>query len=134
LQDGVDDALALDSIASRFHATHERLYAFRLDRPISVVNLHLVATMALAKPELAPLDTQGRDATRARRARREVGFDKHGWQRTEVIDLRYWPVDTEQAGPCILQGADTAMAVPPGYTAHLDAYGNVRVRRNEARA
>lgn len=129
-----DDDMALDAIAQRFHATHERLYAFRLDRPIGVVNLHLVATMPLPKPELAPLDVQGRELSRARRPSRDVGFDKHGWKRAEIIDLRYWPIDTTQAGPCVLQGLDTAMVVPPGYTAQLDTFGNVRVRRKETKA
>ena len=53
----------------------------------------------------------------------------NGWLDAELLnrsDLR-----TPAPGPCIVEEYDSTCLVPPGWTARLDAYGNIAITRSE---
>jgi N-methylhydantoinase A len=55
---------------------------------------------------------------------------RSGWLDAELInrsDLR-----TPRRGPCIVEEYDSTCLVPPGWTAHLDTYGNIAIARSES--
>ena len=55
LPDGAVDAGAVDAVRETFHAAYEREYTYRLDAPIELVGVHLVAIGEVGKLEPAEL-------------------------------------------------------------------------------
>jgi N-methylhydantoinase A len=122
--DGQPAAAALADAADRFEAEHERVYGHR-DRPerIELVNLRLVAR-AVRDPLPERLQRVGRPAPGAGGTRPAYFGRQHGVLETRVVGRdRLGP--SPQGGPLIIEEYDATTIVPPGWTARLDALGNI---------
>ncbi len=120
-----DLALAAD----RFHAAHEKLYTYRLDAELQVVNLHLVAYVAVDKPGLPEKPQTGIRPEDAILHVRKVDFDRHGIHDAAIYDgLRLEP-GMKFGGPAVVQEASVSMVVPPDYAVTVDSYGNYHAGR-----
>ena len=53
---------ALDDLAARFGLAHERIYGFKLDQPVELVNLRAVGVGTVQKINLPKFDKEGPDA------------------------------------------------------------------------
>lgn len=123
-QDGEIDIAAT---ADAFHAAHEKRFTYRLDNAIEVVNFHLVATIAVNKPELAEKPVTGRALGDAVIATRTVDFDQHGIHEATIYDgLRLEPGMAFQ-GPAIIQEPSVTCVVPPPHRVTIDKYGNYHI-------
>jgi N-methylhydantoinase A len=128
LPSGPISAPALAEWTERFHADHERQYAFRLDAAVEIVTFHLVGRGLVSKPELPRLpDLQGSPAN-AVRGERDVDFDAFGIHATTIYERDNLAAGAEIAGPAIVEEAATTLLVPPGWRVRVDAFGNLRVR------
>ena len=59
----------LDDLAGRFGLAHERIYGFKLDQPVELVNLRAVGVGAVQKIDLPKFEKEGaRCGGRRRRA------------------------------------------------------------------
>ena len=126
----VDKALA-DEVAEAFHAAHEQLYGycFRGDprQQVEWVNLRVSGIGPIRRPELRELPPGDGDAERARTGTRPVYFE----------DLRdtpvYWRPDLAPGdvlhGPAVIEEFGSTIPLHPGFTARIDAFGNVLVTR-----
>lgn len=47
------------------------------------------------------------------------------WIKAKVLNREHLNADTRISGPAILEEYDTTVFVPPGYTIHGDANGNI---------
>jgi N-methylhydantoinase A len=120
---GLEQLGAVSSIAADFEDEHERTYGYRdsQDR-VEVVSFRVVAHVAetLAPPVVEPRrsDTQ---------TSRSAYFGReHGTLPTPVLDRG----DLDQhprPGPLIVEEYDATTIVPPGWSARLDAYANIRL-------
>jgi len=118
---------ALAEAAALFHEAHERRFTYRLDNPIELVNFHVVATVAVDKPELAQRPITGAAVETAVMGSREVDFDQHGIHDSVIYDgLRMEP-NMRIAGPAIIQEPAVTLVVPPGKTVEIDRFGNYHV-------
>ena len=60
------EADALEKLEERFHAAHEQRYGYRMDdEPVELVNLRLIATVPVEKPELEEPGPEGRCRNRS---------------------------------------------------------------------
>src|SRR5207244_1235452 len=72
LPDGAIDGAAVGEIAERFHTAYEREYTYRLEAPIELVGIHVVAIAEVGKLAPAPLPVTGRPLDEALKGRRAV--------------------------------------------------------------
>ena len=120
-----DASAVLAALPEAFGAEHERSYGFRAPagEPMEIVSLSLIAR---GVPEQARLPGRIPPARTDTPAQRRAWFDGHGWCDTPVISragLSLTPI----AGPLIVQEYDATCLVPPGCSARLDDFGNIRL-------
>ena len=116
--------------AERFHAAHEKRYTYRLDTGLQVVNLHLVASVAVDKPELLEKPQTGMKPEDAVTGIRTVDFDRNGIHEATIYDgLRLEP-GMEFQGPAVVQEPAVSMVVHPDYRVNIDRFGNYHATRS----
>jgi N-methylhydantoinase A len=125
LPDGPIDAAAMAVIRETFRADYEREYTYRLDAPIELVGVHLVAIAEVGKLAPAELPRTGRTLDRARKTRREVDFVAGGVHLADVFAGELLEPGASFAGPAIVETAGSTTVVHPGWSASVDAYGNL---------
>jgi N-methylhydantoinase A len=95
---------------------------------VRLVNLRVAAIGKRSRFDLAAL-APGPEASvpAAERGARNVWFG--GWQEARIYDRLLLPVGAEIPGPAILEQPDATIVVDPGFTARIDRFGNVILRR-----
>jgi N-methylhydantoinase A len=115
----------LEGMAARFHAAHERRYAYRMeDEVVELVNLRLVATVPREEPELAEASPRRDGSPRRRRA-----CVDGGWRELDVYDRGALGVGSELEGPAVVEFAESTLLVRPGWRATVDEIGTVNLER-----
>lgn len=115
--------------AKRFHAAHEKRYTYRLDTGLQVVNLHLVANVAVDKPDFLEKAQTGTRPEDAVLHVRKVDFDPGGIHDAVIYDgLRLEP-GMKFNGPAVVQEPSVSMVVPPDYGVTVDRFGNYHAER-----
>jgi N-methylhydantoinase A len=125
LAPGHVDAAAITATIETFHESYEREYTYRLDAPIELVGIHLVATAAVGKLEPPRLPTTGRVLADAIKGRRQVDYAPEGVHEATVVDGSLLEPGMGATGPAIVETAGTTIVVRPGDEYRVDPYGNV---------
>lgn len=121
------DADDLEKLAERFHDAHERRYGYRMEEePVELVNLRLVATDPVEKPELREPEPEGE----AEIGRREANFDGE-WQEVPVFSRDRMGVGSEVSGPAVVEFAESTCIVRPGWRGAIDEVGNLILERDD---
>jgi len=121
------DADAPEELETRFHAAHEGRYGYRMeDEPVELVNLRLVATVAVEKPALDEPGPSG-EATAGRRA---ANFDGE-WREVSVFDREKMGKGSEVEGPAIVEFREATCVVRPGWRGAVDGVGNLVLERED---
>lgn len=124
------DRIDVAALVDRFHAAHEQRYTYRLDASVELVNFHLVATLPVAKPELADRDPG--DGADALLGRRRVDFDADGVHDAAILAGARLRPGERIPGPAIVQEPSVTLVVPPGWHVSVDRLGNYHLTRLEA--
>jgi N-methylhydantoinase A len=122
----VDDA-AIQSMIEHFHAAYEREYTYRLDAPVEIVGLHLVASAEVGKLEMIALPKTGATIEQAVKGRRDVDYALEGVHAAVIYDLEKLEPGMSFAGPAILEDPGTTVVIHPGNRVSIDAYGNTHI-------
>ena len=115
----------LAAIAEDFHSTYEREYTYRLDAPVEMVGLHVVATAEVGKLTLAEAALGSEDAGPAQRGEREVDFATAGVHGAAIYDGEALRPGMRFEGPAIVETSGTTAVIHPGDAARVDGYGNL---------
>ncbi|MBX6388188.1 MAG: hydantoinase/oxoprolinase family protein [Frankia sp.] len=119
----------LAAVRERFEEAHAARYGHRSpERPVEVVALRLVATVAGVAPALAapPADP----AAAARRTRRDAWFpDGAGWRPVEVVPRAALGPGEAVTGPAIVEFAEATLVVRPGWDGVVDHVGTLVLER-----
>jgi N-methylhydantoinase A len=118
---------ALADLIARFHAVHEREYTYRLDAPVEIVGLHLVASAEVGKLQLAPLPKTGASLAAALKARRMVDYALEGAHEADIYDAEKLEPGMSFVGPAVIEDPATTVVVHPGQSVSIDAYGNIDI-------
>lgn len=124
------DGIDIDATAAAFHAAHEKRFTYRLENAIEIVNFHLVATVEVAKPELAEKKSTGRTLDNARMGTRTVDFDQHGIHEAQIYDGLKLEPGMEFNGPAVIQEPSVTCVVPPPHRVSIDTFGNYHIHLN----
>jgi N-methylhydantoinase A len=118
----------LDDLAARFGAAHERLYGFRLDQPVEIVNLRAVGSGEVARAQFPKFELGGPDASGAMIEQTQVYF-AGGFVNTSIYDRAKLTAGCEIVGPAIVTQKDSTTVIHPGHVGRVDAYLNVLIDR-----
>jgi len=113
----------LDAIAAAFHREHEQLYEHAdPEAPCQVINQRLVVVGESPKPQVAEIERSTEPPTPLDRM--QVFYDGH---RHEAALYRRSDLRAGQrfAGPAVVLQDDCTTCVLGGFTAEVDAYGNL---------
>ena len=123
------DALSnggMKDIADRFGAIHERLYGFKLDAPVEVVNLRAVGTGRVVKVKFPKFDKQDADPAPALVEQHRVFFDGN-FVTANIYDRNLLAAGNRVAGPAVITQKDSTTLIHPGYAGEVDAYLNILI-------
>jgi N-methylhydantoinase A len=111
----------VEELRERFHTAHEQRYGYRMeDEPVELVNLRLIATVPVEKPELEE-SSPGDDAERGRR---EANFGGE-WIEVPVFDRERMGKGSEVEGPAIVEFKESTCVVRPGWRGVVDGVGTL---------
>ena len=110
-----------DELEARFHAAHEQRYGYRMDdEAVELVNLRLISTVPVDKPELAEPQPEGD----AESGRREANFGGE-WIEVPVLDRERMGEGSEVEGPAIVEFKESTCVVRPGWKGEIDNVGTL---------
>ena len=116
-----------DTLAENFHAAHERRYGYRMEEePLELVNLRLIATVPVEKPELDEKEPEGSGEAE----KRVANFDGE-WVEVPVLDRAKLGVGSEVAGPAVVEFAESTCVVRPGWDGKVDEVGTLILEREQ---
>jgi N-methylhydantoinase A len=127
LPDGPIDEAALEAVVARFHEQYEREYTYRLDAPVELVGVHVVASADVGKLTPAPLPVTGADLGQAHRGVRDVDYELAGVHAADVYDGTALEPGMAFRGPAIVETPGTVVVVRPGDAVRMDEYGNLHI-------
>jgi len=115
----------LEDLEERFHAAHDQRYGYRMDdESVELVNLRLIATVPVEKPEPEEPPAEGE----AEPEYREVNFDGE-WQEVPVLNREQLGKGSEVVGPSIVEFAESTCVVRPGWRGSVDGVGTLVLER-----
>jgi N-methylhydantoinase A len=129
LAHGPATAETVADLISRFHTIYEREYTYRLDAPVEIVGLHLVAAAEVGKLQLAPLTKTGAALETARKGRRLVDYATEGARQADIYDAEKLEPGMSFSGPAVIEDPGTTVVVHPGQSVAVDAYGNIHIEK-----
>jgi N-methylhydantoinase A len=120
------EADSLEKLEERFHASHEQRYGYRMeDESVELVNLRLIATVPVEKPELE--EPEGEEEG-AEGDPRQANFDGE-WQEVLVFDRERMGEGSEVSDPAIVEFKESTCVVRPGWRGVVDGVGNLILER-----
>lgn len=122
----VDDA-GLADIAAAFHALYEQEYTYRLDAPIEMVGIHLVARSEVGKLTMARAEPGDSDASPALKGHRPVDYALEGVHPAAIYDGARLRPGMAFSGPAIIEDSGTTTVIHPGNRVHIDGYSNIHI-------
>lgn len=116
---------------ARFHEQHEQEFAFRRDdTPVEIYQIGLQAIGRTPKPDFAFEETVRQDPP-APTEIRPVWFETTQWVDTPVHHRDNLACGTVLQGPAIIDQLDSTILIPPGASAEVDGYRNIRIHLEE---
>jgi N-methylhydantoinase A len=117
----------LAAIEARFHETYEREYTYRLDAPVELVGIHLVAAAEVGKLEMMSESPSGREAATALKGHRNVDYALEGIHRSAIYDGEKLDPGMALKGPAIIEHSGSTVVVHPGNRVEIDGYRNIHI-------
>jgi len=119
------EELSLEDLEERFHGAHEQRYGYRMDdESVELVNLRLIATVPVEKPEPEEPPAEGEEEA----GHREVNFDGE-WQEVPVLSREQMGKGSGVTGPAIVEFKESTCVVRPGWQGEIDGVGTLVLER-----
>ena len=119
------------TLRARFGLAHERIYGFKLDQPVELVNLRAVGVGTVQKISLPKFDKEGPDAAGAVVEQHRAYFDG-SFSSVNVYDRTKLRAGNRVRGPAIIVQMDATTVIHPNHTGEVDEYLNVLIRPDKA--
>ncbi|MHB8539407.1 MAG: hydantoinase/oxoprolinase family protein [Candidatus Acidiferrales bacterium] len=112
-----------------FHRAHEKRYGYAdTERAVEIVNVRARAIGLTPKPALVKIPRGGSESRGALMQERDVFFGGRS-VKTEIYDRSRLRAENRFRGPAIVAEYSATTVVPPGWSVHVDAYGNLAMER-----
>ncbi len=116
----------LEQLAEAFHSEHEKLFTFRLDAPIELVNLRVTVLGKSANVKAIEIEKGDGDPGGAEDGTTTVWMDGQEKQAT-LYDRSKLRAGDKIAGPAIITEMDSTTLILSGHGAHIDHLGNILI-------
>ena len=120
----------LHDLEMRFGTAHERLYGFKLEQPVELVNLRAVGTGRVDNVEFPEFPLEDRDPSAAILEQHGVYFGGNAEQ-TVIYDRSKLRAGNRITGPAVVTQKDSTTVVHPGHTGEVDQYLNILIRSDD---
>ncbi|MEZ5812186.1 MAG: hydantoinase/oxoprolinase family protein [Rhizobiaceae bacterium] len=127
LLDGTVTAKNLAGIEADFHETYEREYTYRLDAPVEMVGIHLIASAEVGKLTMTEKPKTGNDAKTVLKGSRDVDYALEGVHEAQIYDGTKLEPGMTFTGPAIVEDPGTTIVIHPGNEVEVDGFGNVHI-------
>ena len=127
LLEGDVTAETIAAIEANFHETYEREYTYRLDAPVELVGIHLVASAEVGKLTMTKKEPTGTPASAAEKGRRMVDYALEGSHEAVIYDGTRLEPGMAFDGPAVIEDPGTTMVIHPGNAVLVDGYGNIHI-------
>ena len=121
------------TIASAFHAEHNRLYGYSLedtDSPVEIINLRVQAVGRVDKPPLPETPRSGPDPSHAQKGSRAVYVpEDNDFSEVPVYDGHRLEHGNLVKGPAMIEEDTTAIFVSRNYDCVCDRFGSFAIYR-----
>lgn len=128
LLDGPVNDANLARIEADFHETYEREYTYRLDAPVEMVGIHLVASAEVGKLTMTEQAKGSPDAAPALKGSRAVDYALDGVHEAAIYDGTKLRPGMAFDGPAIVEDPGTTVVVHPLNRVAIDGYGNIHIQ------
>ncbi len=118
---------SLEAIAESFHALYEKEYTYRLDAPVEMVGIHLVARAEVGKLTMTPASLGPADASAAIKTTRSVDYALEGVHEADIYDGDQLQAGMSFTGPAVIEDSGSTVVIHPGNTVSVDAYSNIHI-------
>jgi len=125
--DGTVTDASLTQIAENFHALFEKEYTYRLDAPVEMVGIHLVARAEVGKLTMAPAELGSSDAKPAIKSKRKVDYALQGVHEATIYNGDALAPGMAFTGPAIIEDSGSTVVINPGNHVSVDAYSNIHI-------
>jgi N-methylhydantoinase A len=127
LSSGVISDQQISEIESVFHETYEHEYTYRLDMPVELVGIHVVATSEVGKLTMKEMPSSGTLEIEARKGEREVDYALEGTHKAQLYDGEKLEPGMEFVGPSIIEDSGSTTVVHPENKVYIDGYSNIHI-------
>lgn len=117
----------LSSIEAAFHENYEREYTYRLDTPVELVGIHLVALADIGKLTMAELERSAEPSQSALKGKRTVDYALEGLHDAAIYDGTRLKPGMHFTGPAIVEDARSTIVIHPGNRVEVDGFGNLYI-------
>lgn len=131
LIDGAVTSANLADIEADFHETYEREYTYRLDTPVELVGIHLVASAEVGKLTMTKQALGDADATPALKSKRSVDYALEGVHESNIYDGANLKPGMTLRGPAIIEDSGATVVIHPENRAEIDGYRNIHIQVTE---
>ena len=125
--EGTISTTRLGKITEDFHRAYEREYTYRLDTPVELLGIHLVASAQVGKLEMQEQPLGDSDASATIKGVRTVDFALDGRHEATIYDGEQLAPGMCFAGPSVIEDSATTTVVHPGCAVSVDGYRNVHI-------
>ncbi len=122
---------ALNDLAARFGLAHERVYGFKLEHPVELVNLRAVGVGAVQKMNLPKFEKEGPDAAHAVVEQHQAYFDG-AFVSANIYDRNMLRAGNHVRGPAIIVQMDATTVIHPNHTGEVDEYLSILIKPDRA--
>jgi len=126
IEGAITDA-SLAAIEAAFHETYEREYTYRLDAPVELVGIHLVASAEVGKLKMQEKPLSATPASAALKGERKVDYALEGTHPAAIYDGEKLEPGMAFTGPAIIEDPGTTIVIHPGNRVEIDGFGNIHI-------
>ncbi len=127
-----------DEVAALFHAEHDRLYGYHLEKeqtPIEVINLRLRSVGKTNKPSFPAQKRKGADPRGARKGERRAYLpERQAFEEAPVYDADRLTHGVRIEGPALVDQANTTLFLSAAYDLVCDRFGNFAGYRRDQKS
>ncbi|MDQ0322494.1 N-methylhydantoinase A [Pararhizobium capsulatum DSM 1112] len=127
LIEGTITDASLAAIETAFHETYEREYTYRLDAPVELVGIHLVASAEVGKLKMQERPLGATAPSAAQKGERQVDYALEGVHAADIYDGEKLEPGMQFIGPAVIEDPGTTIVIHPGNRVEIDGFGNIHI-------
>lgn len=127
LETGAVTDARIAEIEASFHETYEREYTYRLDAPVEMVGIHLVASAEVGKLKMQKSEPTGTTVDAALKGHRDVDYALEGIHNAAIYDGTKLEAGMKFTGPAVIEDPGSTVVIHPDNKVEMDGFGNLHI-------